>query len=275
MKKNAEILEELTHLKSTWGDHVDETQLFRVPEGYFEHLPNLILENVKASQLETELNITIDKAGPYDFPVDYFEQLENNILQQIRNIQPIIEGRSQSFDAIAVKDTFQLPTDYFASFEQNLFKKMGLQSDNAITEIETISPLLAELKNKESYKAPETYFNAIDFSEKIQDKTVERKVVEHPSVKSIKWARWAAAASIILIFFVGGFRFLSPDNTLSSQDKFEKSLAQIPETQIREWLSNNIDETDVNSLSANLLNSKDLKTKQALENITEDDIEAY
>lgn len=275
MKKNAEILEELTHLKSTLGNHADEIQLFHVPEGYFEYLPNQILENAKASQLETEPNITIDKAGPYNIPVDYFEQLEHNILQRIRDIQPIVEGRNQSFDAIAIKETLQLPTDYFASFEQNLFKKIGLQSENATAEIETISPFLADLRDKESYKAPEAYFNAIDFSEKIQYKTVERKVAEHPSVKSIKWARWAAAAAIIMIFSIGGFKFLNPANTISDEARYEKTLANIPDAKIKEWLSNNLDETDVNSLSASILKSKDLKTKKALENIREEDIQDY
>ncbi|KAA5536509.1 hypothetical protein F0919_02245 [Taibaiella lutea] len=275
MKKKAEILEELTTLKSTLGNYEDEIQLFHVPEGYFEYLPGQILKNIKASQIETEFNLTIDKTVPYTVPTDYFEQFGNNVLQQIRKMQPVIEGKNQSFDDIGMMETYQLPDGFFASFEQNLYKKLGIQQDSDIEETETISPLLASLKDKTSYTAPHTYFNAIDFSEKIQRKTIERKVIEHPSVKSIKWARWAAAASIILIFFVGGFRFLSPDNTISSEAKFEKSLAQIPETQIREWLSNNIDETDINSLSASLLNSKDLKTKQALENITEDDIEAY
>jgi len=44
---------------------------------------------------------------------------------------------------------------------------------------ETISPLLASLKDKTPIKYQKLIFNAIDFSEKIQTKTIERKVVEH------------------------------------------------------------------------------------------------
>jgi len=275
MKKNAEILEELTSLKSTLGNFEDGIQLFHVPEGYFEHLPGQILENIKASHKETEFNIAIEKTGPYSVPEGYFEQFGNKVLNKIKNIDSITESKIQSFDNAARMETYQLPTDFFASFEQDLFKKIGIRSENAVQETAAISPLVASLRDKPSYKVPEKYFNANDLSEKVQTKTIERKVVEHPSVKSIKWARWAAAASIILIFSIGGFRFLSPHSALSSEAKFEKSLAQIPEYQLREWLSNNLDETDVNSLSASLLNSKDLKTKQALENITEEDIETY
>lgn len=275
MKKTAEILEELTNLKSTLGNHEERIQLFHVPEGYFQYLPGQILENIKASHNETEFNISAERMGPYSVPADYFEQFGSSLLQKIKNTEAIVESKYQSFDGIAGKETYQLPDGFFASFEQSLYKKLGIQQENEMEETETISPLLASLKDKTSYKAPETYFNAIDFSEKIQSKTIERKVVEHPSVKSIKWARWAAAASIILIFSVGGFRFLSSNNAVSSEAKFEKSLAKIPEYQLREWLSNNLDETDVYSLSASLLNSKDSKAQQALENITEDDIETY
>jgi len=273
MKKRAEILEELTNLKSALGNGEHPIQSFQVPEGYFEGLSGQILANVKASFMETECNIPINKQEPFSVPAGYFEGLSNSILQQIKTIQPVIEGKVQSFDTIAVKETYQLPDHYFGSFEQHLFSKLGLNQENASEETQAISALVAGLKDKPSYQAPEAYFNAIDFSEKIQSRNIERKVVEHPSVKSIRWAGWAAAAAIVMIFFVGGFNFLTTNNTYASENKFEKSLAKIPEYQLREWLSNNLDETDVNNISASLLKSKDIKTQKALENITEADIE--
>lgn len=277
MKKKAEILDELKDIGVDWNSNPTDAYLFDVPNGYFDTLPSQIMANIKASESETELNPTLNnaltKSTLFDVPENYFDALSNNILSKIHARDAIIEGNVQIFKSVSAENPYHLPENYFESLSRNVFDRIVSDDIVSSEEIESISPLLATLKHKNSYETPDTYFNAIDFAEKIQVKTIETKVVEHPAVKSIKWARWAAAASIILIFSVGGAKFLGTNSASVNPDqKLEQSLAKIPDAKIQEWLANNIDEIDISSLQGTASNSNRPKTvdEQRIEDIQND-----
>lgn len=248
-------MEELINLGTDLESFPDNAPTFHVPENYFEQLPSLILAAIKAFDSETELNLEIHKTGPFNTPANYFDSLSDTILNKVRAINQIVEAEKITlFGETSKEAPFHLPENYFNNLQSDIAQKLGLNAANAIEELALISPLLASLRNEPSYETPNTYFNATDFSEKVQLKTIQSKVVEHPSAKSIKWARWAAAASIILIFSVSGFQFLNSNLDSSSTVKFEKSLAKISDARIKDWLSNNIDEADMSGLDKGLVN---------------------
>lgn len=272
MKKIAEILDELKDMGVDWDFHSNDAYLFDVPKGYFDALPSQILANIKASGLETEFNINLDKTPLFQVPEQYFENLSTHILQKVQAMDQIIEGKEHLFSVVPSVNPYQIPENYFDNLHQSIIHKIDSDLVPSQEEIETISPLLASLKDKMSYKAPGAYFDETDFSERIQVKTIESKIVEHPAVKSIKWARWAAAASIVLIFSFGGLRFLGANVNITEDQKLEQSLAKIPDAKIQEWLSNNLDESDLGNLSASLGDANMHKTpdEQRVEDIEND-----
>src|ERR1700748_686667 len=244
MKKIAEILDELKDMGVDWDFHSNDAYLFDVPQGYFDGLPSQILANIKASESETAFHVNPDKTPLFDIPEQYFETLSSHILQKVRAMDQIVNGNDSLFTAVPAINPYQLPENYFDNLHQDILGKIGSDLIPSQQEIEAMSPLLASLKNKTSYKAPSAYFDETDFSERIQVKTIESKIIEHPAVKSIKWARWAAAASIVMIFSIGGLRFLGAHVNITEDQKLEQSLAKIPDAKIQEWLSNNLDESD-------------------------------
>src|SRR6185312_5903631 len=54
---------------------------------------------------------------------------------------------------------YQVPAGYFEHFAENLLQKIRNSAENPGTELEAISPLLAELSRKMPYQVPEGYFN--------------------------------------------------------------------------------------------------------------------
>ena len=147
-----------------------------------------------------------------------------------------------------------MPPNYFDNFSENVLSKITLQEQNVKQELESIGSMLADFPKEDVFSVPLGYFNEDNFSEKVQAHSIESKVVEHPAVKSIKWARWAAAASVIAIFSISGFQFLN-NTPLTANAKFEQSLSQIPDSKIQDWLSFNLGETDSTNFSTNVANA--------------------
>jgi hypothetical protein len=269
MEKIAEIREELKQIGVNWESHPVDTNVFNLPQGYFDNLAGQILNNIQASDTGTQLDLQLDRSGPFQVPVNYFENLSGHILRKTSEMRAITDGDMALFGHVPSGNPYHIPENYFSTLEQNIYQKLGL-SANAAEEMEYISPLLASLKDKPTYEAPATYFNAFYFSEKIQTKTIECKTVEHPSAKSIKWARWAAAASIICIFSLGGIRFLNSNLAMNPNAEFEQSLSKIPDAKIQAWLSNNLDESDINNLKSSLGNVNAMNSANAADGVPTD-----
>lgn len=277
MKKNSEILEELSTLQSSLGDFNEETEALHIPKDYFEHLSEKILADIKAAQSEPEFQFAIEKSGPYFVPENYFEQFPNELLLKVNELETTANATTQSFDNIASKEVLQVPAQYFESFEGELFKKLGLNTATAKEEIESLSPLLAGLQQKTTYSVPDFSTDLVGIIAKAKQTKTEAKVIEHPAVKSIKWARWAAAASIVFIFAIGGINFLGKDasNTTADAAAFDKAFAKIPEAQLKEWLSNNLDEYDINLLSTSIVNNKKAVAKSNLKQLSDEELKDY
>ncbi|HRO42024.1 MAG TPA: hypothetical protein PL009_04285 [Flavipsychrobacter sp.] len=82
MQPENEILKELEHLGSKLSN-IPKTTPYRVPEKYFEKLPQQILTSV----LEQDLTASLPTENPFDVPQGYFKSLPGKILSVVKEEQ--------------------------------------------------------------------------------------------------------------------------------------------------------------------------------------------
>ncbi|MFB6455467.1 hypothetical protein ACE38W_09380 [Chitinophaga sp. Hz27] len=111
MKRGNDILHELQQIAPTvnWP----EVLPFTTPEGYFEHLPEIISDKIR---MYDALNTS--SINPYTAPDGYFESLPAIILQRINNeselsVDAELEELSPFLAAMPRKSPFSVPSDYF------------------------------------------------------------------------------------------------------------------------------------------------------------------
>lgn len=248
--------------------------VFHIPEGYFKAFPEQMTAIIRTMNADTVLSLPVSKSGPYDLPEGYFDHLSGQVLTLARENKAITEDSRHPWADDTRHNPYQVPEDYFTGFAQQLMAKISGEDETVTEEIAHLSPLLAGLQKAQPFALPKGYFNGEAFSRQVQEQQEQNRIVEHPSVRSIKWARWAAAAAVIAIFVLGGLHYLVPGTPMTEKASFQKALAQIPEQSIREWLSNNMDEFDVNSLGGSVSNIKTVSSP-SLNGISEQEIRDY
>jgi hypothetical protein len=129
----------------------------------------------------------------------------NKILTELLEIAPFL-GRTGGF-----RTPYVVPERYFENFTDLLMYRIRFESDgfglinslSAPEEIAEISPLLAELKNKNPYRVPAGYFEHQNFNNLVTEIVPTKLTVAPQSNKSKKVSipmrivRYAAAACIV------------------------------------------------------------------------------
>lgn len=273
MKKKDEIAAELKAITTIIGAEAADDPAFHTPEHYFRDFPDQMTAIIRAMGADTALSLPVSKEGPFSIPSGYFETLDGNIMARVKLADTIITNISETLPGATQEMPFDLPEGYFARFEAELHHKLFHSEEPVAEEIKELSPLLASLQKEQPFAVPGGYFNGDSFSRQVQEQQ-QPKVIEHPSVRSIKWARWAAAAAVFAIFAMGGLHYLIPGSKQSSRASFEQALAKIPEKNIKEWLSNNMDESDVNNLGSSIANIS-IPGPATMNNLSEQQIRDY
>ncbi|PSK89052.1 hypothetical protein B0I18_11364 [Taibaiella chishuiensis] len=269
MKNREVILAELGDLNASFGAPEFNVATLQAPEGYFQHFPVEMTAIIKAMNSEdAQLPQAYQAEAAYTVPDQYFAQLPELLLSRVRAADELIHKGNYTWDNAAKQNPYTLPENYFDQFESQLMARISEPVANAQAEIDQLSPLLAGLRQQQVFEVPQDYFQAPVAAPK------PVRTVEHPSVKSIKWARWAAAAAILIIFGLGAFQMFNPAIAEPKQS-FQQSLAQIPSDSIREWLSTNMDEEDINSLGNSVAGLDVISTSSVLKGFTDKEIEQY
>lgn len=183
-----------------------------------------------------ELNVSLlESMGKdiFSLPDDYFAQFPGTVSDIVRC--------AQITASLPNELPFELPDNYFEQFPASVQQRLlAVAADD---EISGLSPLLAGLKGKIPLEAPaKSYFD----KGLMPPRTIEMPVVVH----QVKWMRWAAAAAVLCIFSMGGFRFLEvPAPNATTDASIQTALASIPDAEIQQYLSLNIDAYDIYSLS--------------------------
>lgn len=196
----------------------------------------------------------------FSLPDGYFEQFAATVLDAVRS-----ERLTASFpDELP----FALPENYFEQFPGKV--RQRLLAVNADDEIFELSPLLAGLKGQMPLEAPvKKYFENNSLIP--HARTVQMPVVS-AVVHKVKWMRWAAAAAVLCIFSLGGFRFLEiPRSNAVKETSVQAALASIPDAEIQQYLSLNMDAYDIYTLSGS--RSSTASEERLLNGISDKEIE--
>lgn len=126
MKHSVEILNELSQISPLLAG-MEKTNLFSVPEGYFNNLPSDILR-----QLKTNRSISFSglEETLLTVPEGYFENLSNDILNKIKSLEknstPVeIKELSPLLFSLHAKNVFQVPHGYFDQLSDAIFHKIN------------------------------------------------------------------------------------------------------------------------------------------------------
>lgn len=131
MEKSNEILNELASVSPTLAT-IDKRNVFRIPEGYFEHLPQKISTYVFLNEYP--------KAQVGDVPNNYFDELSNNIILKIKNADTAAvsaedETKSMSplLHSLKDKQVFNVPEGYFHTLNEQVFTKIKPKSAKVVS----------------------------------------------------------------------------------------------------------------------------------------------
>lgn len=97
-------------------DQIKKEQIFKVPEDYFEQLPDRIESRIALESEALESNIlstdAIKSKQPFEVPNNYFESLQNKIEAKIANLETEEEVELNPL-IFSKKTPFQTPNRYF------------------------------------------------------------------------------------------------------------------------------------------------------------------
>jgi len=247
------ILNELADLGSGLKDH-NPQNIYAVPAGYFEGLAAQILNRIKAldaNNAKDELNFlspllgNISKETPYRVPAGFFQSLSEDVLKRI------------------------------SEQEDHLHKaSVGQTSEE---EIESLSPLLSGLKNKNPYSVPTGYFETLGTKVVRKDSFGEKQEAKVISITRRKWYRLAAAAVVIGIVVISGLLFVKQRqvNPIDNPHAWiEKNVKKVDKAKIDELVSLTNGDTNNKSDSETEAVQK-AEIKELMKDVPEKEIEEF
>lgn len=181
---NHNILNELKDLSPALAA-IPRLNVFKVPEGYFETLPALLLLQASGSGKNEPIQ---------SVPEGYFDNLASGIMARIREEAPA-EAHSPVLAGIGNENIFSVPQGYFEGLAENIMSRIHMESANEVlAETYAISATVAGIGNKNVFTVPREYFNDLAGSVSSKLEKQPAKVVSMNS--SRKFFRYAAAAAI-------------------------------------------------------------------------------
>ncbi|MEO7766237.1 MAG: hypothetical protein ABIS01_02385 [Ferruginibacter sp.] len=265
METKIDILNELASLSPVVAA-IKKVNIFTIPEGYFESVPQNIL-----ICLQEQYSLLIEQVTkhPADVPEGYFNNLAGAILDKIKageTAEAEIRTLSPLLYSLQNKNVFAVPYGYFESVQTYLFDRITNHIQRE--ELKEISPLLYLIKDKQVFAVAEDYFTNLpgDILKKVQIPT--GRIVSMPGRRLLKYAVAAmltAALSLGLYKYFNNAPISANDNiVIASLDasvekgknmndkQFNESIQNLTETDIAKYLEKNGDITDVAVLSNNV-----------------------
>ena len=136
MTQKHNILEELKELNSSLSANADQS-VYAVPQGYFDELPSIILNRVKALEAM-------------------------NVIDELNHLSPLLASVSK-----------EMPNSVPATYFEDLKGVMPFDDyQSAKDEIKSISPLLSGLNKDMPYSVPSSYFDQLQPASKQRTKVV-------------------------------------------------------------------------------------------------------
>ena len=128
MKISKEISDELTTISSVLAG-IEKTNVFSVPQGYFDALSVNILKNLPASAVNDRLSV----------PAGYFENLSSSILQKIKALNETAEQELRSLSpmlySLQNENVFTVPSGYFANLQNDILNKVSVKPQARVIQL--------------------------------------------------------------------------------------------------------------------------------------------
>ncbi|MDI3318535.1 hypothetical protein [Pinibacter soli] len=191
----------------------------------------------------------ISRQMPYEVPAGYFDKLPDIIMEMIANeqyesVSAELQSLSPLLNSIPKKTPYEINEDYFKDFSNNV-----LAGANAIdfvnSELENLPTFLEDLKHKQTYTVPGGYFETLPgaiFKELMIEKTTaptQAKVIKGNFSNNI--SKYAAAAAIIGFVFIAGWLFWGnkPTPTNGGIAAIEKEVKAISDSDLNNFVEKN------------------------------------
>lgn len=243
------ILNELLELSPTLAA-IPRNNVFKVPEGYFESLPAILL-------LQTG---DAGNMGNNTVPEGYFDNLADNIMARIRQENASEKEKVSTILAgIGNKNIFTVPAGYFNTLANNIMSRISDENvSEVVEETRLISETVAGIGNKNVLTVPAGYFNA--FAGTVNYKTEQpAKVVQMNGFR--RFYKYAAAAivtgliAMTTVFIInnnnkGGDLTAADNAAIESAEKiiktnsFDKELASLSDADIVNFLESKGQDVD-------------------------------
>lgn len=292
MKKANDISKELLEISELLGKMTRVNFVYEVPEGYFENLPEHIMNRLmgiqSALQVGDELKVLStllsqsEKINPYKTPEGYFFQFPAEMMQILRsssapdlNAKEELEGLSPLLSQLDKKNPYTAPPGYFSELPENLAGSLGAVSF-VKEELEHFSPLSDKLRNEKTYSVPEGYFDglAAQVLAKIKSEPSEARLV--PMRKKRTWMRYAVAATVTgITLTVGILIYQTPKKTV---DDPAVGLTKVSDQEISNFLNNQVipmTEAATNNNTTASIDFGENDIKEILGDVSDNELQQY
>ncbi len=230
------ILNELKELNSSLVDAKADT--YRVPEGYFAGLPELMLQRVRALAA-----------------VDPRAELEA--------LSPMLAGFTREMP-------YKVPVGYFEELGASAAGVASIPHADVDEELQALSPLLGGLKKEMPYQVPEGYFGNISIpAQKSQAAVI-------PFTRR-NWFRYAIAASVTLVIGLSAVLYAvrsgeKVDPATDSYAWVQKNLKSVSTDDLQQFVEMTDEVAAPNAIAAN---TQPVEVKDLLKNVSEKEIQDF
>jgi hypothetical protein len=261
MNKRIEISDELKAISPLVAG-IDYTNVFTVPDGYFETISNTVLICLKEEIAPVNIAGTIHGN---DIPTEYFTTLSDNIIAKIKAQKELsaadeLKGISSAVAGIGKTNPFELPDQYFEQLPLSILSQ---------TDREELPAVLRDIQSAQPFEVPKGYFEylAAAILNKAQQEK-DTKVVRMQ--KRTIFIRYAAAAVITGALALGVFKYANkPVEIINStatahlepsiekgknmdDKKFDETLNNLSEEDIAQYLEKNGSDADIAILTSSV-----------------------
>ncbi|MFM2225880.1 MAG: hypothetical protein RJA07_2082 [Bacteroidota bacterium] len=219
MKQNDLIKQELNQISPTIAA-IGNREVFKVPQGYFENLPEAIANSTK-NTIDIESVLPFSKANNFIVPENYFENLTATITEKINT-----ESISAEILPLSKLSSFETPHNYFNNFANTIVATIKNNDENE---------LVINFGKTNPFNIPENYFE-----NNVEQLLLSAKNSTKENGKIIKWFntstfKFSAAASVAALLIGVLFLFHQSEQPIN-----ENLTAQ----EIKAYLQNNSEDVD-------------------------------
>lgn len=264
METKTDIRNELTLLSPLIAG-INKVNVFTVPQGYFDTIPNTVLACLKEELFIAPATVN---AQSQQVPEGYFDQLAGSVLNKINAAESApdeIRALSPLLYIIQNKNIFEIPEGYFENAARIIIDT--IKTPGAKEELIVISPLLYNLQKHHLFTVPVGYFTSL--SDDILKKVVPQKAKVVSMRNRSLFVKYAVAAMLTGAMALGIYKYVDKagkaviDNNLAldaavekgknmNDQQFNEALASLTEADIAKYLDKNGDIMDVAVLRNNL-----------------------